>query len=204
MAKTNKVKGINTPPTKETLRKTQSMACDIDENIENVPIKQSPGRKPIEDRLTPDFLEHLTAYASQPINNCEIAEALNIGLTSFYKLMNESQEFKIAYNKGIDNRKYELEKALLKRATGFAGQEVKTETDADGNIIRKTVTDKSYVPDTTALIFSLKNLYGDRYKDVIESVNTVNINVQQIQNIPDEELLKYASNNLIEADYEIQ
>ena len=84
----------------------------------------------------------MTAYASQNIPNIKIAELLNIGMTSFYKLMNNSTEFKVAYEKGIDNRKYELEKALIKRAEGFSAVEVKTETDAEGKTIRKTVTDK--------------------------------------------------------------
>ena len=60
------------------------------------------------------------------------------------------------------------------------------------------------MPDTTALIFALKNLHSDKYKDRIESVNTVNVNIQQIQNIPDEELLQYANLNLIEAEFEIE
>ena len=203
IARTKKVKGTNIPPTEETCVKTQSVASD---SIENTPIKKirkKPGTKPIEEKVTPEFLDALTAYASQSISNMEIAQMLQISSSSFYKLMSELPEFKAAYEKGIDNRKYELEKALLKRASGFAGQEIKTETDADGNVTKKIITDKQYVPDTTALIFALKNLHGDKYKDVIESVNTVNINVQQIQNIPDEELLKYASVDLIETDYQI-
>ena len=34
----NKSQGTNTPPTAETLPKTQSVACDIDENIESTEI----------------------------------------------------------------------------------------------------------------------------------------------------------------------
>jgi hypothetical protein len=204
-----KNKGTNISKQPETCVKSQSVASDK-QKTEVKPTKTDKsnnggGRKPIFDKITPEFLDELTAYASSNMHNYEIAQVLGIGYTSFYKLMNESEDFRNAYNKGIDNRKFELEKALIKRATGFEAQETKTETDSEGNVIKKIVTDKSYVPDSTALIFSLKNLYSDKYKDRIESVNTVNVNIQQIQNIPDEELLKYADINLIDdADYQIE
>jgi len=119
--------------------------------------------------------------------------------------MVQEPTFKEAYNRGLESRKYELEKALFKRAEGFTAQETKIETDAKGNVTKKTVTDKHYVPDSTALIFALKNVYGDKYKDSVETVSTVNVNIQQIQNIPDEELLKYANVELIDSvDYEIK
>jgi hypothetical protein len=213
-----KTKGTNIPPTDETCVKTQSVTSDNDINDKNLEVKPGgikkdgqpwiPGRKAVEEKLTPDFLARLTAYASQSISNLKIAEMIGISSASFYKLMGESPDFKLAYEKGIDYRKYELEKALIKRAEGYTAEEKQTVITDDpekGRIVKNTVTQKNYVPDTTALIFSLKNLYGDKYKDRVESVNTVNINVQQIQNIPDEELLKYANMDLIEdADYQIE
>ena len=161
------------------------------------------GKRPIFEKIA-DRLEDVTKYASQSLTNAEVAQILDISESSFYRLMAEP-EFKAAYEKGIDNRKYELEKALFKRAEGFTAQEVKIETDEKGNVTKKIVTDKHYVPDSTALIFALKNVYSDKYKDRIESVNTVNINVSQIQNLPDEELLKYVGTELLDnADYVIE
>jgi len=150
-------------------------------------------------------LDKLTEYASQPIENYKIAEALGISLTTFYRHMRENADFKLAYDAGIDNRKYELEKALYKRATGFEAQEVVTEKDNEGNIIKTKVTDKSYVPDTTAAIFALKNVYSEKYKDRIETVTDININVNQIHQLTDDELAKIANANIIEAlDYNIE
>lgn len=167
--------------------------------------KKIKTKRTTEERLTPEFLEKLTFYASQSITNQEIAKMLNIGESTFYKWLSINSDFKEAYEKGIDARKYALEKALLKRAEGFIATETKIETDKEGNVIKKTVTDKNYVPDSVSLIFALKNIYSDKYKDRIESVNTVNINIQQIQNIPDEELLKYADTQLIEdVDFQIE
>jgi DNA-binding transcriptional regulator GbsR (MarR family) len=199
-----KNKGTNISKQPETCVKSQSVASKSPENTENALEKGKPGRKPIEDKLTPEFFDDLTLYASQSITNQEIAETLGISYRTFYRLLARNQEFKDAYEQGINNRKYTLEKALLKRAEGFIAEETKIETDKEGNVIKKTVTDKNYVPDSVSLIFALKNLYSDKYKDRIESVNTVNVNIQQIQNIPDEELLQYANMNLIEADFEIE
>jgi hypothetical protein len=202
-----KNKGTNISKQPETCVKSQSVASKSLENTENALEKGKPGRKPIEDKLTPEFFDDLTLYASQSITNQEIAETLGISYRTFYRLLARNQEFKDAYEQGINNRKYTLEKALLKRAEGFIAEETKTEITDDpekGRIVKNITTKKNYVPDSVSLIFALKNLYSDKYKDRIESVNTVNVNIQQIQNIPDEELLQYANMNLIEVDFEIE
>jgi len=201
------IHSTNIPIDDKTLLKNDSVTSDSinTDKIQykvNGEIKQTPGIKPIADRVTPELLNELEGYASQETPNVYIAKALGMALSSFYKLMNISPEFKDAYNKGLENRKYEVEKALFRKAIGFAGQEIKTETDADGNTTKTTVTDKNYVPDTIAAIFTLKNLMPDKYKDRVETVSTVNINVQQLQNLPDEELLKYIKVELI--DYNIE
>lgn len=196
---------INTQGTNKTLLKTQNMTSDIDIKEDNAPKgNNGGGKKPIFEKVM-DRLDDLTAYSSQGISNQDIAKMLDISERSFYRLMAQEHTFKEAYNKGLESRKYELEKALFKRAEGFTAQEVKIETDGNGNVTKKIVTDKHYVPDSTALIFALKNVYGDKYKDSVETVSTVNVNIQQIQNVPDEELLKYANVDLIDSvEYEIK
>lgn len=160
------------------------------------------GKKPITDKVL-NRLDDLTEYAAQQISNNEIAKLLGISKSSFYKLLSENTEFKAAYLKGLQNRKYELEKALLKRAEGFTLEEKQIIQDAGGNIIKQTITEKNYVPDTTALIFALKNIYSEKYKDRVEQVNTFNVNIKQIQNLSDEELLRLVGDLDISIDYEL-
>ena len=148
-------------------------------------------------------LDTVTALASQNIENYKIAEALNIREATFYKLMRTEPTFKDAYEQGMDNRKYELEKALFKRAQGFMGTETKIDTDADGNIVRKSVTEKNYVPDAVSLIFALKNRYGDKYKDKIETTTNINLNIKHIETLSNEELLKLTEGSEIQVDYTI-
>lgn len=203
-----KSKSVNTSKSKKSSVKSDSVASD-NVNIETETLKpnnrHNSGRKSAMEFVD---LDKLTEYASQPIENYKIAEALDMAVSTFYKLLSTNADFKQAYEQGIDNRKYTLEKALLKRAEGFTATESQTVVTDDpekGRIVKNTVTQKNYVPDSTALIFSLKNLYSDKYKDRVESVNTVNINVNQIQNLPDEELLKYANTELLDnIDYEVE
>jgi len=165
--------------------------------------RRKKGKKPISDKVA-DRLDDLTEYAAQQMSNNEIANLLGISRSSFYKLLSENTEFKEAYKRGLQNRKYELEKALLKRAEGFTIEEKQIIQDSDGNIIKQTITEKNYVPDTTALIFALKNIYGEKYRDKIEQVNTFNVNIKQIQNLSDEELLKLAGSIDIPIDFEVE
>lgn len=180
----------NTQEDKKTSLKSHSMTSQT---------KKEVGRPAINIDL-----DKLTEFASQPIENYKIAEALGISLTTFYKNMRENTDFREAYNTGIDNRKYELEKALFRRATGFEATEIVTEKDEEGNIIKKKITDKSYVPDTTAAIFALKNVYSDKYKDRIETVTDINVNINQMQQLSNEELAKLVSSNVIDAEYSIE
>ena len=162
------------------------------------------GRTPLINEID---LEKFTALASQDLPNYEIAEALNISITSFYRLMRNESAFKEAYEKGIENRKYELEKALFKRAQGFTATETKIDTDEEGNVIKKSVTEKNYVPDAVSLIFALKNRYGEKYKDKIETTTNINLNIKHIEALSNEELLKLTENNEIAIgteDYSIE
>ena len=187
---------INVSPTNKDSLKSHSMTSQEEENKKEV---NKVGRPP----TNVDY-NQLESFASQNIENYKIAEALNIGVSTFYRLMNADEKFKEAYDKGMENRKYELEKALFKRATGFEGKEVVTEKDQDGNIIKQKITDKSYVPDTTAAIFALKNVYSDKYKDRIETVTDINVNINQMQQLSNEELAKLVSTNIVDAEYSIE
>jgi len=153
--------------------------------------------------------DKLTEYASQDITNKEIAEALDISVASFYNKMKTDENFRQAYEQGMDNRKYELEKALYRRAAGYQAEEKKTVVTNDpekGQTTQTTVTEKSYVPDTTALIFALSNIMPDKYKQKgPESKLDVNINVNQINQLSDNELIKIASGAIVDAvDYKIE
>ena len=190
-------KGIKVPTQPDTCFKSQINGSQ-DKN--NELIIDKGGRPP----LIIDY-DKLTEYASQDITNKEIAEALDMSVASFYNKMKTDENFRQAYEQGMDNRKYELEKALYKRAAGYQAEEVVIEKDESGNVVKTKVTEKSYVPDTTALIFTLSNRYSDKYKQRVESSIDINVNVNQINQLPDNELIKIASGAIVDAvDYNIE
>ena len=162
--------------------------------------EETRGRKPV----SIDY-DKLTEYASQKIDNKIIAEMLGIGETTFYVKMAKDPEFKTAYEAGINNRKYTLEKALLKRAEGFDSEEIEEFKNAAGEIVKSKVTKKSFVPDTAALIFGLKNLYSNKYKEIVQTQTDININVNQIHQLTDDELAKIANAQVVDAiEYNIE
>lgn len=172
-------------------------------------LNSSKTKKPVGRPAIQVDYDKLTEYASQDIINRDIAKALGMSPTLFYMKMREDPEFRKAYEQGMDNRKYELERALYRRASGYQTEEKKTVVTNDpekGQTTQTTITEKSYVPDTTALIFTLSNIMSDKYKQKgPESKLDVNINVNQINQLSDSELAKIASGAIVEAlDYTIE
>jgi predicted DNA-binding protein YlxM (UPF0122 family) len=153
--------------------------------------------------------DKLTEYASQDIPNYEIAKALNISVRVFYDRLKNDTEFQLAYEQGIENRKYELEKALYRRAEGYSVEEKRVVVNKDpirGESIQTTITEKNYVPDTTALIFALSNRYSEKYKQRAEPTQIdINVNIKQIDRLSDTELFKIASGEFLEGiDYQVE
>ena len=196
-------KGITDTQNNKGIKVSKAKIKSLKGRLNSYKKPETRGRKPISNQIDLDKLEE---YASQPLENYKIAEALGISVTTFYREMKRNPEFKNAYEAGIENRKYELEKALYKRATGFEAQEIEIVKDREGNIVKQKITDKTYVPDTAAAIFALKNVYSDKYKEVVQTQTDININVNQIHQLSDSELAKIASASIIvEAiDYSIE
>ena len=88
-----------------------------------------------------DKLILVEGWARDGLTNEQIAENLNIGKTTFYKLLKEYPELSEHLKKGKEVVDYEVEKALLKNALS-------------GNI--------------TAQIFWLKNRKPKQWKDKVE------------------------------------
>jgi len=108
----------------------------------------------------------------------DVAHKLHIGLTTFYKIRNQSLEFRetITENKNIADD--QVESSLYKRALGFEYEEITQEVRTNNNgsatptLIRKT---KKIMPgDTTAQIFWLKNRRPEKWRDKQEIKHETN------------------------------
>lgn len=120
-----------------------------------------------------DKLTLIEGWARDGLTNEQIAENLGIGKTTFYKMIKEHSELSEHLKKGKEVIDYEVENALLKRALGYKYEEKTYESIYDKELdihterLTKRVT-KQVAPDTTALIFWLKNRKPKQWRDKVD------------------------------------
>ncbi len=120
-----------------------------------------------------DKLTLIEGWARDGLTNEQIAENLGIGKTTFYKMIKEHSELSEHLKKGKEVIDYEVENALLKRALGYKYEEktyesiYNKELDIYTERLTKRVT-KQVAPDTTALIFWLKNRKPKQWRDKVD------------------------------------
>ena len=120
-----------------------------------------------------DKLVLVEGWARDGLTNEQIAEHLGIGKTTFYKMIKEHSELSEHLKKGKEVIDYEVENALLKRALGYKYEEKTYESIYDEKLgmrierLTKKVT-KQVAPDTTALIFWLKNRKPKQWRDKVD------------------------------------
>jgi transposase-like protein len=111
--------------------------------------------------ITPELAEQ---YARDGLTNEEIALKLGISTTTLYNWQKKYVEFLEALKKGKEVVDAKVEKSLLTRALGYDYEEIKVIMNESGQ--KKVEKTKKHVkPDTTALIFWLKNRKPDKWRD---------------------------------------
>lgn len=135
----------------------------------------------------------IEAWARDGLTDLQIAEKLGISEASFYKYRNEHEEFTEALKNGKEVIDTMVENALLKAALGYEYEEVTTEMTSlksGENVypaeVTKAVT-KHAAPNTTALIFWLKNRKPKEWRDKqeLEHSGGVNFVVNRKKVMPD-------------------
>lgn len=120
-----------------------------------------------------DKLILVEGWARDGLTNEQIADNLGIGKTTFYRMIKEHSELLEHLKKGKEVVDYEVENALLKRALGYKYEEktyesiYNKELDMYTEKLTKRVT-KQVAPDTTALIFWLKNRKPKQWRDKVD------------------------------------
>lgn len=165
--------------------------------------KRKIGRTNFYEEVVSKQLQQVTDWKMSGLSNEQIAVNLGIDRSTFYTYLLKHQDFLDAVEKGKAVMISELENSAFKSATGHKVIETKVEQDYEGKT-KITKTEKYIPPNPAQNIFMLKNLMSNKYKDRIETTNTVNVNIRQIQNLSDEELLKIANIVEIPIDYEIE
>lgn len=114
--------------------------------------------------LEPDGLLLLEGWARDGLTDEQIAGNVGITATTLYEWKNRFPEISEALKKGKEIVDIQVENALLKRALGYEYMEERVEiSEKDGRKVIQTT--KTALPDTTALIFWLKNRRPDAWRD---------------------------------------
>lgn len=113
--------------------------------------------------LAPEGLVLLEGWAREGLTDEQIAHNMGVHVATLYEWKKRFPELDEVLKKGKEVVDLQVENALLKRALGYAYEEVMEETGPDGG--KRRVTRKHMAPDVTAQIFWLKNRRPDRWRD---------------------------------------
>lgn len=150
------------------------------------------GAKPkVDDWLTNEGLILLNGWARDGLSNGQMAFNMGISQSTFYAWKSEHTEISDTIKKGKEIIDYEVENALLKSALGY--EYIETHTNVYGE---KTITKKYMKPDTTAIIFWLKNRKPNEWRDKQNVNHTGNINYSvDFSEITTDELRRIANSD---------
>lgn len=131
-------------------------------------------RSKIEDWLTEDGLRKIESWAKRGLTYEQIASNMGISERTFYSWLKPQRDPDLqiaqALKKGRAVVEYQLENALVKKALGYTQKnaEVERKITVDENGRKHVITtekDKTYPPDSGALIFAIKNRLKEFYQD---------------------------------------
>lgn len=121
--------------------------------------------------ITPEGLLLIEGWARDGLTDEDISFNIGINPSTLYDWKKRFPEIDKALKKGKEVVDRKVENALLKRALGYTYTETKfTESEKDG--AKTEVITKEVAPDTTAIIFWLKNRKPNEWRDKQE----VNLN----------------------------
>ena len=116
--------------------------------------------------LQQDNLTMIEGWARQGLTDEQIASNIGIGTTTFYTWVDRFPVIRESLKKGKAPVDFEVENALYKRAVGFEYEEVETLIEEVNGETKKKVkrTKRLALPDTSAIIFWLKNRKPEQWR----------------------------------------
>lgn len=118
-----------------------------------------------------DFPARAKVLAERGALDRDIAQALGIGLSTFYEYRHKHPEFLDALKVGKDVADDAVEAALFRKATGYSFDSEKV-FQFEGEPVRVDIVEH-VPPSDTAAIFWLKNRRGDKWRDKQEVEHNV-------------------------------
>lgn len=115
-------------------------------------------------KYKPEYAEQAQKLcANNAFTDAELAAFFGVNLSTLHLWKIKHEEFSDAIKIGKEPANARVEKSLYDRAMGYTA--VETDIRVVNGKIVKTEVVKHYPPDSTALIFYLKNRLPDQYRD---------------------------------------
>lgn len=127
--------------------------------------KQTVGAKSKYDTHIKANFNKITDMLYNGLTNKEICKNIKITQDTFYRYLREHPELKEIINNGKKIQIEVVENALFKNALGQTITETQETFNKKGELIRTVKTTKELPPNTSAIIFYLKNRAGAKWKD---------------------------------------
>jgi len=118
--------------------------------------------------------QQVKELAEQGKTNEQIADALNISVSSLKLWMKDKPEFSTTIKEGKKHSDEQVVVSLYKRACGYKITEKKVIKNPDGTT-RMELTEKEIAPDPTSMIFWLKNRQPKDWRDKHDIEQTGNL-----------------------------
>lgn len=140
-----------------------------------------PAGRPSEFRQ--EYVTKVLEMAERGATDTEIADALDVSVRTLYRWKAEREDFRQALKIAKDEADARVERSLYERALGYEHDAVKIFCSKDGQVTKVPYREK-VAPDTTAIIFWLKNRKRDEWRDRVETEHSGNLGVQLVTDIP--------------------
>lgn len=137
----------------------------------------------------PEYVEQAKKLCELGATDVEIADFFKVAVSTFYLWKNKQQEFSEALKAGKSAADERVERSLYHKAVGYTFESEKV-FQFQGQIIRAP-TREHVPPDTTAMIFWLKNRRADDWREKTEQV----IRHEHVNQMSDDELSRIAADS---------
>lgn len=119
---------------------------------------------------TTEGLLLIEGWARDGLTYEQISKNMGISASTLREWKKTYSAISAALKKGREVVVRELENSLIKRAKGFEYDEKTYERNKDGHLVLMRKVRKIVLPDTTALIFALKNMSPINWRDKKENM----------------------------------
>lgn len=138
-------------------------------SVAMLPVIHTPKPKPRKrPRYSGDLLPVACALARHGATDVEIAAEIGVVESVIYVWKNKHPEFAEALKLGKKSYDDRVEMSLAKRAMGYTQKKVKVHFDKDKERFHAFEYEEDVAPDTTAMIFWLKNRQPLQWRDKID------------------------------------